>query len=219
MHAPAHRVDDALVVRRHHDGRAGAVDAVEQPHDADRGRRVEVSGRLVGEEDQRPVDERARDRHPLLLTTRQLGREVVGLLGEADEVEDLRHLRAHDVLRPADHLERERDVLVDRLVGEQLEVLEDAADVAPQLRHLPRAEAPDVAARDEDPARGRDLVAQQQLQERRLPRARGPDEEDELALQDLEGEVAEGDDVAFVDLGDVFETNHVRRSIRRRERG
>ena len=61
-------------------------------------------------------DERPRDRHPLLLTTGQLGREVVGLLGEADEVEDLRHLRAHDVLRPADHLERERDVLVDRLV-------------------------------------------------------------------------------------------------------
>ena len=77
---------------------------------------VEVSGRLVGEQDQRAVDERARDRHALLLTAGQLGREVLGLLGEADEVEDLRHLRAHDVLRPADHLERERDVLVHRLV-------------------------------------------------------------------------------------------------------
>ena len=115
-HAAAHRVDDALVVRRHDDGGAGAVDAVEQPHDADGRRGVEVSGRLVGEQDQRTVHERARDRHPLLLTTRQLGREVVGLLREADEVEDLRHLRADDVLRAADHLERERDVLVDRLV-------------------------------------------------------------------------------------------------------
>ena len=76
------------------------------------------------------------------------------------------------------------------------------------------AQPADVAARDEDPARGRDLVAQQELQERRLPRARGADEEDELALGDLQGELTEGDDVAFVRLGDVFETNHVRRIIR-----
>ena len=136
-----------------HDRRAGAVDAVEQPHDADRRGRVEVSGRLVGEQDQRPVHERACDRHPLLLTAGELGREVVGLLGQADEIEDLRHLRAHDVARAADHLERERDVLVDRLVGQQLEVLEDAADVAAQLRDLPAAEPRDVAAGDDDAAR------------------------------------------------------------------
>ena len=46
-----------------------------------------------------------------------------------------------------------------------------------------------------------------------LPEPEGPDEEDELALQDLEGELPEGDDIAFVRLGDVFETNHVERSI------
>ena len=47
-----------------------------------------------------------------------------------------------------------------------------------------------------------------QLEERRLARARRADEEDELALGDLEGDVAEGDDIALVDLGDVFEANH-----------
>ena len=46
-----------------------------------------------------------------------------------------------------------------------------------------------------------------------FPEPDGPDEEDELALLDLERELLEGDDVAFVDLGDVFETNHVERSI------
>src|SRR5690242_12511700 len=51
----AHLVDDLVVVRRHHDRRPGAVDPVEQPHDPDAGRRVEVAGRLVGQQDRRPV--------------------------------------------------------------------------------------------------------------------------------------------------------------------
>src|SRR3954454_205503 len=42
-HALAHLVDDRRVVRRHQDGRVRAVDAVEQLHDADARRRVEVS--------------------------------------------------------------------------------------------------------------------------------------------------------------------------------
>src|SRR5689334_12824743 len=90
--APAHRVDDARVVRRHYDGRPGPVDAVEESHDADGRRGIEVPGRLVGEEDQWAVHERARDRHALLLSTGELVREVVGLLRQADEVEDLRNL-------------------------------------------------------------------------------------------------------------------------------
>src|SRR5450755_4659492 len=138
--AAAHRVDDALIVCRHHHRRAGAIDAIEQAHDADGRRGVEVSGGLVGEEDQRPVDERSRDRHPLLLTAGELTGEVVRLLREPDEVEDLGNLRAHDVARPSDHLEGERDVLVHGLVREQLEVLEHAADVATQLRHTPGTE-------------------------------------------------------------------------------
>ena len=46
-----------------------------------------------------------------------------------------------------------------------------------------------------------------------FPEPDGPDEEDELALRDLEGELTKGDDIALVRLGDVFETNHVERSI------
>src|SRR5258706_12086686 len=88
-HPTAHRIDDALIVRRHHHRGAGAIDAIEQPHDADGRRGVEVPGRLVGEQDQRSVDEGARDRHPLLLSTRELTGEAVRLLRQADEVEDL----------------------------------------------------------------------------------------------------------------------------------
>src|SRR6266699_7151832 len=73
-HAPAHGVDNALVVCGHHDRGTGAVDAVEDSHDAEGGRGIEVSGGLVGEHDERAVHERTSDRHALLLATRELRR-------------------------------------------------------------------------------------------------------------------------------------------------
>ena len=41
-----------------------------------------------------------------------------------------------------------------------------------------------------------------------LPEPEGPDQEHELALADVAGEVLEADHVGVVDLGDVFEDDH-----------
>ena len=46
--------------------------------------RVEVAGRLVGEDHPRLDDERARDRDALLLAAGELARQVAGAVGEAD---------------------------------------------------------------------------------------------------------------------------------------
>ena len=91
-----HRVDDGVVVGGHHHGGSGAVDAVEDPHDADRRGRIEVSGRLVGQQDQRTVDEGPGDRHTLLLTTGELAGVALGVGGQTDELEHLRHLGLDD---------------------------------------------------------------------------------------------------------------------------
>src|SRR2546426_187612 len=47
--------------------------------------RVEMTRRLVAEQQGRPLRERARDRDPLPLTARELGRQMVGLAREAHE--------------------------------------------------------------------------------------------------------------------------------------
>ncbi|BCB85010.1 hypothetical protein Psuf_023230 [Phytohabitans suffuscus] len=60
-------------------------------------------------------------------------RVTVLLAAEADELQHLGHHPTGDRLRLSDHLERERDVLVRRAVGQQAEVLEDAADRAPEV--------------------------------------------------------------------------------------
>ncbi len=134
--------------------------------------------------------------------------QVVHLLRQPDELQDGRHLGLDDVLGAADDLEREGDVLPDRLVGKQLEVLEDAPDVAPQIRHPPPAEATDVLAGDEDLALVGLFFFVEQAQEGRLPRSRRSDEEHELTLLDVAVRLVQGEDLALVDLRDVLELDH-----------
>src|SRR5262245_16664725 len=57
---------------------------VEQRQDLDARLRVEVTRRLVGEQDRRVRDERARDRDALPLAARELVRQVIGAIGQAD---------------------------------------------------------------------------------------------------------------------------------------
>jgi hypothetical protein len=132
-------------------------------------------------------------RHPLLLAARQLAREVVALLGEPHQVEHLGDLGGHHVLGPPDDLEGEGHVLEDRLVGQQPEVLEDAADVPSQVGDPPLGQVDHVAPRLPDAAAVGQLLAQEEPDEGRLARARGADDEDELALVDVERDVAQGD--------------------------
>src|SRR6185437_8557995 len=69
QHDDAPRVGrDVRLVRHHDDGLAGAGQALEHAHDLFRRLRVEVAGRLVGEEHGRIVDERAGNGDALALT-------------------------------------------------------------------------------------------------------------------------------------------------------
>jgi cell division transport system ATP-binding protein len=64
--ALAHRVDDVMIVGGHQHRRSGAIDALEQVHDVLAGLRVQVAGRLVGEQ-QRVAIARAFVNRPLVL--------------------------------------------------------------------------------------------------------------------------------------------------------
>ena len=73
MHAARERRDVVLVRDQHH-VMPCAVELLQQRHDLEAGARVERAGRLVGEDQQRVVDQRARDRHALLLAAGELRR-------------------------------------------------------------------------------------------------------------------------------------------------
>src|SRR4051794_21063370 len=207
-HALAHLVHHLAVVRDHEDRRAGAVDAIEELHDPYRRVGIEVPGGLVADEQRRMVHDGARDGHALLLAARQLVGRAVHLVRETDHVHHLGHLAPDRRAALALHLERIGDVLGRATRRQQLEVLEHAADVAPQLRHLGVLEAREVAAADHDPALRRLDLLQQQLDQRRLARARRADDEHELALLDHERDGAQRDDVRLVHLRHRVEDDH-----------
>jgi hypothetical protein len=98
-------------------------------------RGVQVARGLVGEEDRRPGDERAGDRDALLLAARQLGRAVAAALGQPDAAR--RRVEGRAVGLAAGDGQRQEDVLLGRERRQQVEGLEDEADVlAAQLREL-----------------------------------------------------------------------------------
>ena len=102
---------------------------------------VEVAGGLVGEEDPRAVDEGPGHRHPLLLPPGELRRVVVAAVAEPDALEELPGPRP-PVLAP--QLERHLDVLPGGESGDEVEGLEDEADL---LRPAPAPARPRRASR------------------------------------------------------------------------
>jgi hypothetical protein len=101
---------------------------------------------------------------------------------------------AHLAARQGADLEGEGDVLEGAAIGEQLEVLEDDADVAAQVGDRGAAQARDVAAEEQDPPLVGPLGGEDQLEQGALAGARRAGEEDEGALLDGERDVVEGHD-------------------------
>ncbi|MES4906617.1 MULTISPECIES: hypothetical protein [unclassified Streptomyces] len=79
---------DAFVVGDHDQGLAGGAQLVEEPEDVVGRGAVEVSGGLVGEDDQRLVDQGAGDGDPLPLPAGQLRGQMPGPVGESDLIEE-----------------------------------------------------------------------------------------------------------------------------------
>ena len=114
--------------------------------------RVQVAGRLVGEHDRGPVDQRAGDGDALLLAAGQLRRPVRQPVAEADGGDQ----RVVPLLvgLAAGERERQHDVLLGRQHRHEVEGLEDEAEpVAPQAREALVVERGELLPVDDDRAR------------------------------------------------------------------
>jgi hypothetical protein len=167
-------------------------------------------GRLVGDQDVRPVGERHRDHHPLALAAGELVRILpeprlrVRNLHLGQQLEPaLRRLAAHELLVQHQAFAELGADGVDRVEARH-RLLEDHRDaVAAELAHPAVGEVRHVLAGVGDPRRVRDPGALGQEphhrpRRHRLARARLADQRDRLALAQLEGDVAHRFDQAAV---------------------
>ena len=138
---------------------------------------IEVGQRLVHQEDGGIADQRAAERDALLLAARQLPGLALEKVGDVEHARCVAHLLVDLGRRHPAHLQREGEVLVDRLVGVERVVLEHHRDV-PVLG----IEVVDDAVADHDVAAGDRNEPGDEVEGRRLAAARRSDEGDELAV-------------------------------------
>ncbi|MNT38249.1 hypothetical protein D3C72_1744350 [compost metagenome] len=143
---------------------------LEPAHQCDDGRArvaVQIGGRLVGEHDPRRCRQRARHRHALTLAARELPRPMLRLVRQAHGVQQIRDAPRALRLRGIGEHERILDVLVGGEHRNQVEALENEAEMAhAEVRQCVIAQAGDVLACNDQAAAVGLVDAADQVQQR-----------------------------------------------------
>src|SRR5512132_258021 len=149
---PDPRFGEAAVAGRDDDRRtAVGGEGGEDVDDLAPGRRVEIAGRLVGEDHVRLDGECAGDRDALLLAAGELRRQVIGALRETDLGEERLRALAQPDLGDSGGGELRLDVLERGQRRDQVELLEDEPERAQaELGKLAVGELGEVASLEED---------------------------------------------------------------------
>ena len=208
----------AWVVGDHADRRAGLVELAEELHDRFAALRIEVAGRLVGEQDDRLAGDRARHGDALLLTAGQLARQVFRAVRHAHALEGVGHtLAAFGRPHPAVG-ERQLDVLEHRQVANQVEALEDESDLAiADPRPLRGPQLGDRTVVQVIRAVRGGVEQAENREERRLAASRRPADRDVFAPGDLQAHLRERVRLHFLggeDLGEILKLDDRRQSTR-----
>ena len=183
----------------------------EQPHDRGRVLRIEVSRRLVRQEQLWPVGEAARDRDALALTARQRERKMFCAVAEPDLIQQRRRTLAPFRRRQTGAAHRNLDILDRRQRRQQQELLEHDSDLVSAQRRPCPAIAHGLAL-PQDAARAWQVEAGHDVDEAGLAAAARTDDRHELAATNRHADAAQRDDRAVVEYpADTVEGNQRRR--------
>ncbi len=193
---------DIVLVRDQHDGVALLVEPLEQPHDFDTGRAVEVSGRFVGQQNGRIVHQRPGDGHALALSAGELARLVVHALFQVDVTQRLLSALEPRFARRAAVNQRQFHIVQRGSARQQIEGLKHEPDLlVADPRQLVIGHIADQAAVDVVLALRRSVQTTDQVHQRRFARAGRTHDGHVLATLDLD--IAAGDRVDLLIAHDV----------------
>src|SRR5438132_772404 len=201
---PARKVSVLIIgiVGRDDEGRmVGGAGELERFEDRGGPVRVQRGGRLVREDDLRAVRQGAGDGDTLRLSDGNLLRSAGR---EARELERGKQVRDPNVGWPAGEPEGQCDVFLDRQVVDQVVRLEHEPDVVEaELRECGLLEPRDLAAADRHGSAARHVEPAQDREERGLPAAVRPEDEDRLRRRHVEVHAPEDVRAAIVALPQV----------------
>ena len=199
-------VGGLMAVGDEHDGGAGLIgEFAEQSEDVGAVFGVEVAGGFVGEDDAGSVDEGACDGDALLFAAGELGRFRGGAMLDADALEKLLDAWVTFGCWNADQLEGEFDIFEDGEGWEEVEELEDGADLgSAEEGETLGIELAELGGADADGAGVGAVDAAEAIEEGGFAAARGSHEGDAFAGMDGKGDVAENG-ARFVGFLNVFD--------------
>ena len=213
FHDPAGLQHDDLVGIDHggqpvcDDQRGAALrDLAQRPLDFPLGMGVERTGRLIEQQDRRPLQDGAGNRHALLLAARQFQpalahARAVAIRQRQHEIMHLGETRRLLDLRRGGSGPAIGNVVVDRVV-EQHRVLRDDADGGAQGG---LGQFADILPVDADRAAIHVVEAEQQARDGRFAGAAGPDDGDGLARRHLEADIFQDRPVRAIAEADIAE--------------
>ena len=180
---------DVRVVRHHQDGMASIMQFTENLDDHRFVGLVEISGGLVGENDLRLIDQRARNGNALLFATGKLRGEMRQPLAEAHAPQRFFSLR---FVRDTVEILCEHHVFNRRKIRHEMELLEDEADFFRAVtHHLAFTKFRKIDAVNDHMARSECVQAAENVDKRSFSRAGGPHERHPLAGVHCEANAAE----------------------------
>src|SRR2546430_944747 len=208
---PVRPADDLAAVGRHHERPTGAAgEVVEDVQHLAASLEVEVARRLVGQDQQRVVHQRPHDRDALLLAAGEAIGKASGPIREPDQFQEVAGSARAVLPRAGVEFERQPEVFLDGQRRDQVEELEDEADVAPaEERAFPLGECRHRRAVDDHLARRGHVDPAEQVEERRLSRTAAPEQDRELAWPDDGVDVPENDVLHVALPVDLRETPHL----------
>ena len=186
---PAGRSSRHLVAVSHYDQRGQPLggDLLQQSHHGRRGMRIKVAGRLIRDQERRPVNQGPGDCRPLLLAAAELMGEMSRSIREPDQINQFRGPFFTFVRRHPLQEQGKADVFEHIHRRQKVEELKDEADAAaPIFRKRVVVRTVQRKAIDKNLARGRIFESGQEMNERALAAAARPAHRDKFIPRDFQ---------------------------------
>ena len=202
-----------VFVCNHDDRSAAAIDFVEQLHDFEGKLRVDIAGRLVRNQQRRIVHQRPCQSNTLLFTAGQLVRIVSCLACQTDQPQNIRDSLSNRAVGNVGNPQCECDIVIDRHLRNQSEILKHNAQGTAKLRNLTLSDFIQVVSVYFYDSLRRRFFPQKQLDKGTFACAGGTHYKYEFSLVYMKADIAQRTGSIFIDLGDIGKFNHLNTAL------